>query len=398
MTAQANIQPEVPLSLKQFLKLLQTLPPTRISELSVELLPNNIPADISEKVPIASRSAVDDLIMEANSFHLKRRMRDQETYGDQITKALDKAKTTAGSANLRVFKNKIIVLIDMLQAAQQGSKKVGNDTFVKHISSINNLLIDVRSETIHLNECLDILKKAKPINDEDKNRFGYSKKIIAKQTLSVSKILSEYYILRLKVLARAIHQKRKLIESREQTVQEKQKKVDILRVQIDEAQTLWKRTMKRKQTVDETKETQREIYELINEIKASEVVISENDLILWLDAIVEATLNEESKKRIINSLRQARISLYYLLNKFCASQEASALQIAQNPFIQVDPEKAIKFVLMSEQFILNYFTKKKNTATAWLSGAAESKIAELDQLQKDILVELRRASKTMFKL
>ena len=53
---------------------------------------------------------------------------------------------------------------------------------------------------------------------------------------------------------------------------------------------------------------------------------------------------------------------------------------------------------MSEQFILNYFTKKKNTATAWLSGAAESKIAELDQLQKDILVELRRASKSMFKL
>ena len=70
------------------------------------------------------------------------------------------------------------------------------------------------------------------------------------------------------------------------------------------------------------------------------------------------------------------------------------------PFIHQinDPEKAIKFVLMSEQFILNYFTKKKNTATAWLSGAAESKIAELDQLQKDILTELRKASKTLFKL
>ena len=149
---------------------------------------------------------------------------------------------------------------------------------------------------------------------------------------------------------------------------------------------------------DETKEVQQRIYDLVNEIKASEVVIAENDLILWLDAIVEASLNEESKQRVINSLRQARISLYYLLNKFCAAQEASALQIAQNPFIQVDPEKAIKFVLMSEQFILNYFTKKKNTATAWLSGAAESKIAELDQLQKDILIELRRASKSMFKL
>ncbi len=398
MNAQTNTEIQAPLSLQQFLKLLQTLPPARISELPIEQLPNNIPADISEKIPMASRSAVDDLIMAANSFHLKRRMRDQDTYGDQLVAALDKAKTTTGSANLRVFKNKILLLVDMLQSAQRGTRKVGNTTFVKHINAINNLLIDVRSETIHLHESLANLENVKPINDDDTKRFKTSIGLLRKQTASIGKILSEYYILRLKVLARAIHQKRKLIETREETIQQKQQELDILRADLQEAQTLWKRTMKRKQTKDETKEVQQRIYDLVNEIKASEVVISENDLILWLDAIVEASLNEESKQRVINSLRHARISLYYLLNKFCAAQEASALQIAQNPFIQVDPEKAIKFVLMSEQFILNYFTKKKNTATAWLSGAAESKIAELDQLQKDILIELRRASKSMFKL
>ncbi len=398
MNAQTNTEIQAPLSLQQFLKLLQTLPPARISELPIEQLPNNIPADISEKIPMASRSAVDDLIMAANSFHLKRRMRDQDTYGDQLVVALDKAKTTTGSANLRVFKNKILLLVDMLQSAQRGTRKVGNTTFVKHINAINNLLIDVRSETIHLHESLANLENVKPINDDDTKRFKTSIGLLRKQTASIGKILSEYYILRLKVLARAIHQKRKLIETREETIQQKQQELDFLRADLQEAQTLWKRTMKRKQTKDETKEVQQRIYDLVNEIKASEVVISENDLILWLDAIVEASLNEESKQRVINSLRHARISLYYLLNKFCAAQEASALQIAQNPFIQVDPEKAIKFVLMSEQFILNYFTKKKNTATAWLSGAAESKIAELDQLQKDILIELRRASKSMFKL
>ncbi len=398
MSAQINTGIHAPLSMKQFIKLLQTLPPARISELPIERLPNNIPADISEKIPMASRSAVDDLIMNANSFHLKRRMRDQEVYGDHLVAALDKAKTTTGSANLRVFKNKILLLVDMLQAAQRGTRKVGNATFVKHIGSINNLLIDVRSETINLHESLATLENAKPIDDDDKKRFVTYIKLLRKQTGSINKILSEYYILRLKVLARAIHQKRKLIESREETIQVKQQQLDTLRVDLQEAQSLWKRTMKRKQTIDETKEIQQQIYDLVNEIKASEVVIAENDLILWLDAIVEASLDQESKQRVVKSLRQARISLYYLLNKFCATQEASALQIAQNPFIQVDPEKAIKFVLMSEQFILNYFTKKKNTATAWLSGAAESKIAELDQLQKDILVELRRASKSMFKL
>ena len=204
--------------------------------------------------------------------------------------------------------------------------------------------------------------------------------------------------MRLKVLARAIHQKRKLIETREETVQIKQQELDVLHEDLQEKQGLWKRAMKRKQTADETKELQQRIHELVNEIKASEVVIAESDLMLWLDAIVEASLDDGAKQRITKSLRQARISLYYLLSKFCESQEASALQIAQNPFLQVNPEKAIKFVLMSEQFILDYFTKKKNTATAWLSGAAETKIAELDQLQKSILSELKRASKSKFKL
>jgi len=398
MSAQPKQSISTPLSLQQFLKLLQTLSPGRISELPIEKLPNNIPADISEKVPMASRSAVDDLIMEANSFHLRLRMRDADTYGDRIVAALDKAKTTSGSANLRVFKNKILLLVDILQSVQRGTKKVSNDTFVTHINAINSLLIDVRSETISLHESLACLEKANPINEDDTKRFNNSILLIRKSTTSVSKILSEYYILRLKVLARAIHHKRNQIESYEEIVQTKQLDLDTLRADLEETQSLWKRTMKRKQTKDETKEIQQRIYDLVNEIKSSEVVISENDLILWLDAIVEASLNEESKVRVVKSLRQARISLYYLLNKFCAAQEASALQIAQNPFIQVNPEKAIKFVLMSEQFILNYFTKKKNTATAWLSGAAENKIAELDQLQKDILVELRKASKTIFKI
>jgi hypothetical protein len=398
MTAQSTKEIQKPLSLKQFIKLLQRLPPERITNFPIEKLPNNMPADISEKIPMASRSAVDELIMTANSFHLKRRMRDQESYGTSVVKALDKAKTATGSAKLRVFKNKILLLVEMLQSAQHGTKKAANDTFVKQITVINNLLIDVRSETISLRGSIAVIQKAKPTNDDDKKRFNASIHTLKEQTTSVDKILCEYYILRLKVLARAIHQKRKLIENREETAQIKKQELDNLQADLKGAQTLWNRTMKRKKTIDDTKVSQQRIYELVNEIKASEVVIAESDLTLWLDTIVEASLNDDSKQRVAKSLRQARISLFYLLNKFCASQEASAIQIAKNPFIQVDPEKAIKFVLMSETFILNYFTKKKNTATAWLSGAAENKMAELDKLQKDILTELRRASKSMFKL
>ena len=62
----------------------------------------------------------------------------------------------------------------MLQSAQRGTKKIGNDTFVKHITSINNLLIDVRSETIGLLDSLSLLQRTKPANDADQKRFSQS--------------------------------------------------------------------------------------------------------------------------------------------------------------------------------------------------------------------------------
>ncbi|MDX1335079.1 MAG: hypothetical protein R3312_04790, partial [Gammaproteobacteria bacterium] len=78
---------------------------------------------------------------------------------------------------------------------------------------------------------------------------------------------------------------------------------------------------------------------------------------------------------------------------YCAQQEASAMQIARNPFLQIDAKQAIKYMLMSEQFILDYFSKKKSKNAAWISDAAQVKMEDLEKLEKDILTELKRSSK-----
>jgi hypothetical protein len=55
-------------------------------------------------------------------------------------------------------------------------------------------------------------------------------------------------------------------------------------------------------------------------------------------------------------------------------------------------------MLMSEQFILDYFSKKRNENTAWISDVAQVKIEDLDLLERDILAELKRSSRFMKKL
>lgn len=382
-----------PLTLQQFVGLIKKLSPAKIAQLPLEMIPTNIPADVAEHAPASSRAAVEDLLMTINSAHLKKRIADVENYGEEIVGAMDKAKTSCTSNTLRVFKNKILTLIELLQVSKKEDKAIPEKNLVSQLTSINNLLIDVRSESFSMVTTLDTLCAVKPNSEQDTARFEALIKRIKTAVTVTENTLGEYYILRLKLLSKIISEKKKNIEAHEQTSAEYKKELAILREELDKTKGLWNRTIKRKSTLAEEEIVQGRIQELINEINQNETVISENDLILWLDTIVDASLNQRSQARVAKSLRTARISLYYLLNRFCKGQEESAIQIAQNPFIQVDPEQAIRYMLMSEQFILDYFMKKKNEKTAWLSGAAENKIAELDNLQKEILAELKRATR-----
>tara|TARA_R110002049_G_scaffold252264_1_gene427233 strand:- start:367823 stop:369022 length:1200 start_codon:yes stop_codon:yes gene_type:complete len=382
-----------PLTLQQFIGLIKKLSPAKIAQLPLEIIPTNIPADVAEHAPAGSRAAVEDLLMTINSAHLKKRIADVENYGEEIVSAMDKAKNSCTSNTLRVFKNKILTLIELLQASKKEAKVIPEKNLVNQLLSINNLLIDVRSESYSMVSTLDTLCAVKPNSEQDTKRFEALIKRIKTAVTVTENTLGEYYILRLKLLARIIAEKKKNIEAHEESSAEYKKELAILRDELDKTKGFWNRTVKRKSTLAEEEIVQNRIQELINQINQNETVISENDLILWLDTIVDASLNERSQARVAKSLRTARISLYYLLNRFCKGQEESAIQIAQNPFIQVDPEQAIRYMLMSEQFILDYFMKKKNEKTAWLSGAAENKIAELDNLQKEILAELKRATR-----
>lgn len=383
------------LSLEQFIALANKLPADKISQIPLTMLPPNIPPDVTEKVPANSRSAVEDLLLSLNSFHLKNRMADVNNYGEEVVVAMDRVKVSCNSNTLRVFKNKILQLIKLLQVSKDEDKPIAENTLVSQIVSINNLLLDVRSEHSTMMTIATTIQRAKPVSEQDHIRFNVLHAHLNKSIKATENTLAEYYILRLKLLASIINERRKNIELSEKVTKDHREELYALQTELESTKTLWNRTIKRKATLEVEDQVQQRIQTLINEINQKEVIISENDLMLWLDTIVEASLNSTSQIRVTKSLRTARISLYFLLNKFCKMQEDAAIQIAQNPFIQVDPKEAIKYVLMSEKFILDYFTKKKNETTAWLSGAAETKISELESLQKEILAELKRASRSI---
>lgn len=393
MTAQPSQPGPIPMSLDDFVQILRSLSPEKIGDIPVDQIPENLPANLAEQFPVVTRGAVENLLLAANSYHLSRRLEDEKRYGKEVVGALDKARFSGDTASIRVFKDKIMNMVTMLQEYQRNPNKHNIALFVNNIEHINDLLIDVRSEQVAVLKARQLLEDTRADTETDRARFAEAITQLDKQREYIDVLLGEYYILRLKIMSRSINEKRRQVEAQERTNADLPQLIAELRKQLDQSQSVWRRTLNRGKAQEETKVLQDHITELVQEMNANEVVISENDLTLWLDTIVDASLNDHSKGRIERPARDARISLYYLLNTFCRKQEDSALQIAQNPFLRVEPEKAIRYVLMSEQFILNYFANKKKDTTAWLSGAAQAKIGELDLLEKDILSELRRSTK-----
>lgn len=120
-----------------------------------------------------------------------------------------------------------------------------------------------------------------------------------------------------------------------------------------------------------------------------ESFVSEDDLMHWLDVLVNASLHvpqEQWRQRA----QRTRLLLYRLMNVYCLQQEMAAHQVAVRATPGVNAEQAIGYYLKSERFILNYFVRKRQEVTLWLSGAADEKLGRLDQVREAILADYRR--------
>ena len=120
-----------------------------------------------------------------------------------------------------------------------------------------------------------------------------------------------------------------------------------------------------------------------------ESFVSEEDLMHWLDVLVNATLHvprEQWRQRA----QRTRLLLYRLLNVYCLQQETAAHQVALRAVPGVNAKEAIGYYLQSEQFILTYFARKKQEVTLWLAGAADERLVQLTRVRDAILADYRR--------
>jgi flagellar biosynthesis chaperone FliJ len=394
MTVFSRHAPPIPMAV--FRKMVATLSPDELARLPPEKLPDNIPADFVDHAPLSSKGAVESLILAANAHHLQRRLAIQDEYGDEVLTALDRARRTGSTANVKIFRQKLAELEKSRRQSRPQDDPQSLTMLARRVKTLDGLLMDVRTEAAETAQSAKLLRGQSATGDL-RDTFSRAADSLHDHAEQIEHLLARYYLIRIAVIQHEMQATVRQVNLLDQEADDLAGQIEALRQALERSKTVWRRTVRRGKANREADELQQRISELVAERRAREVTISENDLTLWLDAIVDASLHPFTREKVAQHISEARMALYTLLTRYCLQQEQSARQIARNPFLQVDPAQAIRFMLMSEEFILSYFARKRNQNTAWISNVAQVKMEDLDKLERDILSELKRSTRRLGK-
>ncbi len=383
MTTDKKTAPTTPISLAVFRRMLETITPERLREIPVESLPEEIPLEVVESARPELQPILEEFALAVSSRQLSRWGGDREQYGDSIAAALEEADRPHSHEEADRF------LEAVRELAAQWRERHNN--FSSQLERLSPQLDGLREEHGRLVQALQRIDDTIEAQGRG-NRLTAARTRLATDVERFETALASYYALNLNIARAEMRAKREEVEAHAYEEKRIQERIDTLHERLEHSQNAWRRNLRPALARRERERLQQRIHELNQELKDSETVIAERDMTRWLDAVVDASLYVRGAKAE-QVLRDGRLQLFNLLNLFCLQQEAAATQVAQNPFLQHDAAQTIEFLLVSERFIVQYFSRKRTDLTRWVGGEARRKLGELDSVQEHILGEYRRHRK-----
>jgi len=387
MTSDDHTRSGRKLTLDELRRMVADMSAAEVRSLPVDSLPDEIPLDVVEAAPPDIRRALEDLSFALSSRDLSRRGDDAERFGPEAAAALELADQPWSDREARRLEE----AVRGLAAEWRESAASASDDFRKRLQTLVPQLEALRQHDARLLQAGARLDDTIATHGAEV-RLQTARECLYQRGNRQEAALASYYALNLQVVRNEMRAKRAEIDANAFDDEQLRERLDTLHAQLEHSQSLLRRKLRPRTAQQERDRVQGRITELMRERNAREWVIAEHDMTRWLDGVVDASLYLRGARQE-QVLRDGRLQLFQLLNMFCRQQEDAAHQLARNPFLQLDPQQAIEFLLISERFILGYFSKKRNDVTRWLGGAAERKLQDLDDVQQGILEEYRRQRK-----
>lgn len=381
MHSQPTTKPMI--SLDVLGKMVRTLSTEQLAKLPVDKLPEDVP-DVIYAIGTPEKNAVlEDLLIRRDSERMNRQLADLEHYGKDVANAFQIAESNRLPPLVIEFARGIKAMQDLVGQAR--------DTDVDQ---------QIAEKTAELKELMSRLAASPLLSAEQtlvrirddqstavcRKRLAGALRRLQDKLAPAMMAIAKYQELRVNLAHKRMSAVRKQIKKQAAQQELLQEEIDTLNRQLQQQRSFFSRALGKYHASGQYNELQEQIKQLIARKKMSEVPIDDKDLVDWLDAIVEASLHDPGQ----SGVHASRVLLLSLLELYCRQQEESAMQVAQNPFSQVDPKQAIKFILASEQFILDYFAKKQEQGAHLFRSTAASRRERLDEIMNSLIKELKR--------
>ncbi len=372
------------MSLEEFVNFARSNPVKAVAELPVDRLPDNLPAEMIRNTAQPLRGVLEKMAFDISMRELREHQLFEQTYGVAAARAVDMAHSNEVDIARSQLHQKIKDLAPALDSWRQ--KKMTNYAMGQVMLPLREMIAHVHTLRARLARAALVLAdcRANPGQFSEKIQRNYAR--LSQQAREIDAVLGEFHTLNLEISAAEMHEKRKQINASDSNKKELFAQVEALEEIIHRPPSLANKLMpwgNRKQ-LEENKER---LSELHQRILGEDWVMGETQLMRWLDVLVDANLYAPDQAQ---RLEEARKDMYFLLNAFCEQQEAAARNVARNPFVQADPQQAIKFMLMSERMILDYFARKRSEISEWLGSTASDRLSALDSLEQQLIVEMKQ--------
>lgn len=376
-----------PLSENAFRRLVRTLSADELRRFPHDRLPSTVPLDaVNEADDPRKRAALDELAWTVGARDLRQRTDAAERLEPAVLQALETAETLGDQGV-----DELNRLTDELVRQRRAAQATG-ETALPGLERARGLAWELGRTVQHLEAALDVLERPFIGREAFQDRVSAAR-TRAKDVLGgLESALGRYHVLEMELARGDMSAKRAQCEHEAARLLELDDQIRAVRAKLDQHSRMSRRLLRPRVARREREHLLERLQVLTRERDGCETYISEDDLLNWLDVVVNASLHVPPERWDENA-RHARLLLYRLMNVYCLQQETAAQQVATSAFLRTDARGAIDFYLGSEQFILQYFSRKRQEVTQWVAGAAADRLGQLDRIRDTILGEYRRQAR-----
>lgn len=380
------------ITLPQLAKLVKVANYDQLSKIPKHCFPDDIPKSIINEVPYRMRSQLESLLFDINAYQVNLSNEIEQAYGADVQTAFALAKFDDRNQAHRLFKDRVVKLVHTFNKVIKQSGPIKDRSFAELHASVKGNIEEVYAELKHFDKCSLMLNTAiteaqRNVKTDHKFALKAALNALSKRFFDLDKYVSLYLYVNIHLIIKEMSDVMQHIQVLTENSETVVKEIDEKRNNLAKLKSS---LMGRISKSSKIQNLQHDITMLQEKLKLNEAVISESNLLGWLDTLVESSMSDYVKTRAKDAIQSARLRLFKVLHKYCEIQENTAKQVALNPFTQVDPESSIQYAIKSEEFVLNYFTKKKNNVTVFLQGSAQKRIDGLTRLEEQLIEEMRR--------